>query len=240
MPRLARVVLEGLPYHVTQRGNGRQQVFFAHTDYELYLDLAFKHARAARLRVWAYCLMPNHVHWVVVPDQPLSLAKAMRATHAEYARYFNLRQRSCGHVWQARYHSCPLQGMHVWRAVAYVERNPVRACMVEQAGKYRWSSAPSRLAGCDPSGRLDLDSWRRDYTPEQWEWALATSVDEEEFRRRIVEATRRGRPLGGTAFVEELEARTGRRLKPMAPGRPRKKVAESQDEQKALAFEMGN
>jgi putative transposase len=133
MSRIARIVLEDVPYHITQRGNGRQQVFFEDRDYQLYLDLVGRSCQEAGLRIWAYCLMPNHMHLIAVPERETAMAQAMSRSNADYARYYNLRQRTCGHVWQARYFSTPLENAHLWQAMAYVERNPVRARMVARA-----------------------------------------------------------------------------------------------------------
>ncbi|MGA3190447.1 MAG: transposase [Bryobacteraceae bacterium] len=136
MSRIARIVLENIPYHLTQRGNGRQQVFFENQDYRLYLDLLRNYSEDAHLRLWAYCLMPNHVHLIAVPERPEAMASALGRTHADFARHFNLRGRTCGHVWQARFFSCPLESAHLWRAAAYVERNPSRARIVKHPGEY--------------------------------------------------------------------------------------------------------
>jgi putative transposase len=221
MPRIARVVVEGLPYHITQRGNARQQVFFDDRDYELYLDLLRDQAPRTGLRILAYCLMPNHVHLIAVPERGNAMAAALGRTHADFARHFNLRKRACGHVWQARYFSCPLDEVHLWQAIAYVERNPARARMVERAECFPWSSAPVRLGIAPDRGLVDMERWRAEYTRDQWREVLGTSVTEEAFGRRLHEASRRGRPLGGEEFVDELEHRTGRRLHPSPPGRPR-------------------
>jgi REP element-mobilizing transposase RayT len=97
--------------------------------------------RGVGVALWAYCLMPNHIHLICVPGNGQSLAAALGRTHADYARHFNIEGRSCGHGWQARYFSCPLEGVHCWQAMAYVERNPVRAGLAAQAADYRWSGA---------------------------------------------------------------------------------------------------
>jgi putative transposase len=222
MSRIARIVLEGVPYHITQRGYGRQQIFFDERDYVLYLDLLRNYAASAGLQLWAYCLMPNHVHAVALPERPRSMANAMGRTNADYARHFNLARRSCGHVWQSRFFSCPLDPAHLWRAMAYVERNPVRAGIVEVAGQYRWSTAPVHL-GMRNADDLAMKTWRMEYTPDRWNEVLRSSTDEEAFGQRLQEAARRGRPLGPVGFVEELERKTGRSLRPVASGRPRKK-----------------
>ncbi len=140
MPRVARFVAEGLPHHVTQRGNGRQQVFRCPEDYALYEDLLQRYAKRSGLALWAYCLMPNHIHLICVPEHERSLATALGRTHADFAKHFNIVGRSCGHVWQARFFSCPLDGPHTWQAMAYTERNPVRAGLVAEAADYHRSN----------------------------------------------------------------------------------------------------
>jgi putative transposase len=246
MLRMARVAVEGVPYHITQRGNAKQRIFFADSDYRMYLDLLRRHAERYGLDIWAYCLMPNHVHLIGVPRRPGSMARALGRTHAEYAQYFNLIRQSCGHVWQARYFSCPLDGAHLWRAMAYVERNPVRGGLARDASAYRWSSAAAHFGKPDPAGMVDLSVWRQEYTheytPERWREVLQNSVGDQELAERIREATVRGRPLGAAEFVEDMERRAGRSLRPMTPGRPRKARESDHDlrETPQLVLEIGN
>lgn len=223
MSRIARIILENIPYHLTQRGNSRQQIFFEPQDYRLYLDLLRNYAEDAHLRLWAYCLMPNHVHLIAVPERPEAMASALGRTHADFARHFNLRHRTCGHVWQARFFSCPLEGAHLWRAAAYVERNPSRARIVDHPGDYPWSSAPVHLGLAANPGLLDLSAWQAEYTRDRWRTVLQLGADEEAFGRRLQEASRRGRPLGSEDFAQHLEHRTGRTLRPRPAGRPGKR-----------------
>jgi putative transposase len=110
MPRIARVVAEGVPHHITQRGNGRQTVFDDAQDHHVYLKLLRKYTREHRLHIWAWCLMSNHVHLLAVPDTSDSLSRALGRVHCDYARYRNARAASCGHLWQSRYYSCPVDG----------------------------------------------------------------------------------------------------------------------------------
>ncbi len=240
MSRIARVALEGVPYHVTQRGNGRQQVFFSDDDCRLYLDLLRLNAARYHLQVWAYCLMPNHVHFIAIPERALALAKTFGRTHADYARHFNLQHRSCGHVWQARFFSCPLEGEHLWLAMAYVERNPVRARLEGLAEDYRWSSAAAHCGAPDLARLLCMSEWRKEYTVERWREVLRTSAAEEFLAERLREATARGRPFGGEEFVEELERKAERRLRPLPVGRPRKKEEVPAEEQQCVQLRLGN
>jgi putative transposase len=169
--------------------------------------------------------MNNHVHFVVVPERERSLARVFGRTHSDYARYANLVRRSGGHFWQARFYSCALDERHAWEALAYVERNPVRAAMVDQAEQYRWSTAAAHCLGDPLEGRLDLEEWRRHYTGERWREVLRTGVGDEALEERIREATRRGYPLGSEGFVERIGRALGRDLRPRPPGRPPKQAA---------------
>ena len=223
MSRIARAVAVGLPHHVAQRGNGGQRVFFTDRDREIYLDMLFDYASRYSLRVWGYCLMSNHVHFIVVPETEHGLARAFGRAHADYARYANIVQRSCGHFWQARFYSCALDSAHAWRALAYAERNPVRAGLVNAAEDYEWSSALAHCREDELDGRLDLADWRTRYDGERWRAALRVGVEQEAWEERIREATRRGLPLGSDRFVDQMSQSAGRDLKARPPGRPRKK-----------------
>jgi putative transposase len=167
---------------------------------------------------------------------------ALGRTHAEYAQYFNLIRQTCGHVWQARYFSCPLDGAHLWRAMAYVERNPVRAGLARESSAYRWSSAAAHFANTDSARIVDLSAWRREYTPERWREVLRGSIGEEQLAERIREATARGRPLGAAEFIDDMEQRAGRSLRPMPSGRPKKAHGNHTDlpATAQLALEIGN
>jgi putative transposase len=165
--------------------------------------------------------MNNHVHIVAVPQRPDSFSRTFRRTNADFARYRNLMDCSCGHRWEARYFSCPLDRAHLWRAIAYVARNPVRAGMVETAGQYEWSGARAHLGEQPTLPPLDLAEWHAHYESLHWREVLRQGVDEAAFQERIREASKRGRPLGSEAFVEKLEQEAGRRLRPNPPGRPR-------------------
>jgi len=220
MPRIARVVAVGLPHHVTQRGNNRQRIFDSDQDRLLYLKLLRTYSERHRLRLWGYCLMDNHIHLIAVPGHSGSLARTLRQTHADYARYANIKRRSSGHFWQNRYFSCALDPTHCWQALAYVEKNPVRAGMVATPAQWSWSSARAHLGDRDAGSWLDLTRWRKIYTPKQWREVLRTTVADEAHADRIREASRTGRPLGRANFIRELERLLKRRLRSRKPGRP--------------------
>jgi putative transposase len=222
MPRISRVVVPGLPHHVTQRGNGRQATFVSDDDRRVYIDLLRGHRRQYGLNIWAYCLMNNHVHLLAVPERDDSLARTLARTHADYARYWNARRGRCGHLWQARFYSCPLDDDQVWTVARYIETNPVRADIVDEAAAWPWSSAQAHVTGRDRSGLLDMHLWSSQYDGARWKDVLETSVEDEAWRQRLRDATVRGRPLGSDTFIQGLEDRLGCPLKPKPPGRPRK------------------
>ena len=130
MARLARVVVPGLPHHITQRGNGRQQTFFCDEDYEYYLELMGQWCTVHQVEIWAYCLMPNHVHLLAVPQSPDGLRLAIGEVHRRYTRMVNFREGWRGHLWQGRFASFLLDEPYVLTAARYVELNPVRAGLV--------------------------------------------------------------------------------------------------------------
>jgi len=133
MARLARVVVPGLPYHVTQPGNGRRRVFFADPDYAAYRDWLAEAAHEARVTVWAWCLMSNHVHLILVPQDEDGLRRALARVHRRYAGLIHARRRRTGHFWQGRYGAVAMDEEHLAAAYRYVNLNPVRARLVERA-----------------------------------------------------------------------------------------------------------
>jgi putative transposase len=222
MPRIARVVIPGVPHHVTQRGNDRQRVFFEDGDRALYLEILQRQSARFGLDVLAYCLMDNHVHLVATPRRADSLAKALGRAHFLYTLAVNRRRGRSGHLWQNRFFSCSLDGEHLWAALAYVELNPVRAGAVRRAWRYPWSSAAAHVGGPDTSGLLDLAAWRKMLAPGvDWKETLSAGLREEAVCD-LRTSTRTGRPCGEESFVRRLEAALGRRLHALPGGRPRK------------------
>jgi putative transposase len=221
MPRVARIVLPGLPHHVTQRGNNRQDVFFVDDDRRVYLELLKAQSERFGLSVVSYCLMTNHVHIVGTPEREESLAKAVGRTHFLYTQYVNRMHGRSGHLWQNRFFSCALEDVHLWRALCYVERNPVRAKRVRVAWRYPWSSAAAHTGERDRSGLLDLTEWAKHWKAEAWKEALRTPEDESELSTLRI-STHRGRPLATDSFLSKLEHKLGRRLRPLSVGRPKK------------------
>jgi putative transposase len=146
---MARVVVPGFPHHVTQRGNRRQRTFFSESDYRVYRTLLAQSCAADGTEVWAYCLMPNHVHLVMVPSTEDGLRSALGEAHRRYTRRVNFREGWRGHLWQERFHSFPMDERHLQAAVRYVELNPVAGGLCARAELWPWSSAGAHLHGRD-------------------------------------------------------------------------------------------
>ena len=121
------------PHHVTQRGNRREQTFFEEGDDALYRDLLADSSARTRTEVWAYCLMPNHVHLIFVPVDEDGLRRTLADLHRRYTGFVNARARATGHLWQGRYGSVFMDETHLLHAVRYVSLNPVRARLVPRA-----------------------------------------------------------------------------------------------------------
>lgn len=221
MPRISRVVGVGLPHHVTQRGNYGGVVFETNSDRGYYLNLVSEYSSRHALSILAYCLMPNHVHFVAVPGNKDSLARVFDVVNMRYAQYVNWKRAVKGHLWQSRFYSCLLDGKHLLAAARYVERNPVRAGLVKYAAAWDWSSAGSHVGQRTDRFGFDLEGlWS--LLPEirkDWESCLLNTEDSSG-DDSIRSNTRTGRPAGDDAFVKMLEKRLGCRLHPLHIGRP--------------------
>jgi len=219
MSRFARVVVPGIPFHVTQRGNDRQDVFLTDTDRQEYLALLAKRLERTRARILAYCLMDNHVHLVMLPHAANDLAETLGRVHCFYAQRFNTRYERSGHLWQNRFYSCALDDDHLRAAIRYVELNPVRAGVLSSPWEYPWSSAGYHTLGFRP--QIPLASVEAFGIPGRTQWkgflVGGVSLDELELIRN---STRKGLPLGEKQFVERLEGSISRELSRRPVGNP--------------------
>ena len=216
MPRIARVVVPGMPHHVTHRGVRRSDVFWDDSDRWLYLQLLRVACRDFLLRVWAYCLMTNHIHLVAVPEQEDSIAKVFHWVNGAYDQRFNRRYGLSGNLWESRPHSAVLDEHHAFAAVRYVEMNPVRAGMVATASDYKWSSARVHC-GLARDPLVDLSWPEPDRIPDWGAWLREPGEDEVDRLRR---STATGRPCGDDSFIRSIEDLTKRSLTPKKRGRP--------------------
>ncbi len=200
MPRSARIVIPDVPHHLIQRGNRRQNVFFSGDDKAHYLRLLLKWSHIAGIIIWAYCLMDNHVHFVAVPKRAASLAEAFGQTHKAYTKTINKCHGWDGYLWQGRFISYPMDDPYLYRAVRYVELNPVRAQVVDRAEEYPWSSARAHVLGEENIilGRAPLGMNGR-----EWAAYLAEGLVESE-TELFRDHANTGRPLGDESFLRKI------------------------------------
>lgn len=215
MARMARIVVPDYPHHVVQRGNRRQRTFFSPADYRAYIRLIAKAKSDAEVKIWAYCLMPNHVHLIAVPGQVDSLAVLFRDAHQRYTRRINSREDWRGHLWQERFHSFVMDEEHLLAAVRYVEMNPVRAGLCTSPNRWPWSSVHAHFRRQDDAIVSVAPMLER---VSNWENYLLRA--ESEVRLRVFRKhAKTGRPVGDDTFIAKLECLTGRKLRKKKPGR---------------------
>jgi len=215
------LVVPNYPHHVTQRGARKQKTFFSDHDYKMYIELLSRARERAGAEIWAYCLMPNHVHLIVVPTRLNSLAMLFRQAHRTYTLTINAREGWQGHLWQERFHSFVMDENHLRAAVRYTELNPVRGGLCSLPDEWEWSSFRAHLAGLDDklvtvAPMLDrISNWR--------EFICAEHRNDNQMTT-LREHSRNGRPAGNEEFVNKLEKLVGRSLKRRKPGRPKKVI----------------
>lgn len=219
MARLPRITVPGVAHHVTQRGNRREAIFWQADDYALYRDLLAQQCAANAVAVWAYCLMPNHVHLILVPCDEDGLSRAIGETHRRYTGYINARLRVTGHLFQGRFGSVAMNETHLLAAFRYVAMNPVKAQLVRQPRDWPWASTQAHLAARDDelvSVQPLID--RVDDVAQ-----FLSSDSDPELEQALVKGQSVGRPLMDENQLIVLEQQMQRRLRPAPRGRPRTK-----------------
>lgn len=232
MARQPRIDLPGIPQHIVQRGHGHQPCFFARADCLRYLQHLGEIARREYCHVHAYVLMDNHVHLLATPMVAGGVGRMMQALGTRYVRYVNHRYQRTGTLWDGRYRACPvLDDAYLLRCQRHVERNPLRARMVQDLAHYPWSSFRGNTA---PPGDPLLTPHRAwlalgpDTPARHRAWhAFATGTVAPDETEAIRQHLRCQHLHGPEARRRDIEARLGRALGPGRRGRPRKAGAMS-------------
>ncbi len=222
MARISRVVAPGYPHHVTQRGVRSIPIFQTDSDRKAYLNFMADELNRYGIEVLAWCLMTNHTHLIVVPNDATVLSRAVGEAHRRYTRMKNFSEDVRGYLFQGRFGSCVLDERHLLAAARYVELNPVAAGMVPEAGDYPWSSARFHL-GINTRDALVRDKNLMGLI-EDWTEYLQ-GANEPSIQTTLLRGIRTGRPAGSEQFIKMMERLTGRDLAMRKAGRPHKRAS---------------
>jgi putative transposase len=220
MPRAARFVIPRYPFHITHRGNNKEEIFQSDEDRRRYLYWFEEAKQKYGMRIISYCLMDNHVHYIAIADNELSFARTINAVHMRYAQYFNQKNKRVGHLWQGRYYSCLLDNAHLVAAVRYVERNPVRAGMVVKPWEWVWSSTAEHLES-EKKGIISLEDISSYISVSSWREYIDIA-DQAEDLIEIRKQTYSLRAWAEESFKELIERKYGVHFKMNPKGRPKK------------------
>jgi len=145
MTKATRIFIDHACYHIMARGNQKQKVFRDHEDFAEYLSMVKRAKRKYQILLYAYCLMPNHIHLLVEVKSARNISKFMHWMNRGYAAYFNTKYHKVGHLWQSRFTGKPIiKGQYLIHCANYIEANPVRAEIVDDIANYPWSSYAQR------------------------------------------------------------------------------------------------
>ena len=226
MPRKARVVVPNTPHHIVQRGHNKQVVFVERRDYNYYLQNLREWKEKLGCKLYAYCLMTNHIHLIVDPgENPDNLALLMKRVTARQTRLVNYLEKRTGSLWEGRFKSSPIDtNEYLLTCCRYVEMNPVRARMVELPEHYEWSSYRIKV-GMVKNDWLDQDpvylGLGETVDKRQAHYAEWVHIDIPDYEVNLIRnALQRGQLTGNSRFVEEIERKTGHRVELRGRGRP--------------------
>ena len=228
MPRNARIIINDYPHHIIQRGHNRQVVFASDNDYLVYLDNLREWKEKFGCKVYAYCLMTNHVHLIIDPGPDgNNLSMLMKRVAGRQTRHVNKTEGRSGTLWEGRYKSSPISmDDYLLACCRYIELNPVRAGIVAAPEAYRWSSYGAKV-GTTKQNWLDFDplylglaSTAKKRQERYRDFVLGTIAEKE--TEQIRRSIQRGQLTGTGKFVEEIEEKTGKRIEFRGQGRPRK------------------
>ncbi len=224
MPRLGRIIIPGYPHLVTHRAAARRRLFVSQASVAAYLALLKAATQRLGVRVVAYCLLPDRVHLVLIPLAEPALVRAVQQTHRLYATRLNRRKGRSAPRWAPRPLICALDRAHLPEAVCYVESSPVRCGVARSPWKCTASSAAERVGFAPSTGLLYPVELMVPWRVGRWKELVEEGADEA-FVAMLEAHVRRGWPLMAPATLAALERDLGRRLRPLARGRPKKRGA---------------
>lgn len=221
-------MLSNYPHHIVQRGHNRQVVFAGEDDFQRYMSDIAELKEAFHIRLYAWCLMTNHVHLLVCPDSAAELGQFMKGLAARATRYRNRLEGRSGTLWEGRYKSSLVDSeAYLLACCRYIELNPVRARMVARVEDYPWSSFQHRMQQNHCNTLLDEHPCYRELADnplerqEHYKQYVNAGIPDNEFQL-IQQAVNRNQLTGGSRFIDEIEQITGKRLELRGQGRPKK------------------
>jgi len=216
MPRNPRSSQGGYVYHVLNRGNGRRTIFHKDGDFAAFVKLLREAGERTPVRLLAYCLMPNHFHLALWPRADGDLSDYMMWLLTAHVRRYHQHYHGSGHVYQGRFRSFPIQeDDHLLTVLRYIERNPLRAGLVQRAQDWVWSSAAPAQGG---GPILDPGPVPR---PASWLTHVNEALTDAELEA-LRECVSRRRPYGDAAWAERTARQLGLEASLRPRGRPRK------------------
>ncbi len=223
MARQARIVIPNTAHHVSQRGNRGDFVFFKKADYQTYLDIVKEQCDENNIALYSYCLIPNQIHLLVEPRDATTLGKAIGEAHRRYTNIINAEQNWSGHLFQNRFFSYAADAQYALRAARYIETLPVSLKLTPQPEKYLWSSAKSRLKVSEDSIVKPFQSF---HAVQDWDQFLSRPMNEDEINQ-VQLHLQTGRPRGSDLFLDAIERKIGRPVRPQKRGRKPKNKTEA-------------
>lgn len=215
MARQARIVISNTPHHISQRGNRGEAVFFEKEDYQTYLDIITEQLKNAQIDLLSYCLLPNQIHLLVMPQSADKMAKAIGEAHRRYTNHINQRQGWSGHLFQNRFFSYAVDEQHTLRAARFIETLPITSGITNKPENYLWSSAKFRVKVI---GNPVLKQFPTFDSVIDWKDFLSRPMDMAELKT-IQTHLQTGRPRGNNLFLDMIEEKTGRPVRPQKRGR---------------------
>lgn len=218
MPRIARGLADNFVYHILNRGNGRQEVFHKNQDYQAFIGLMKEAKSRYSVKIFAYCLMPNHFHMVLVPNRADELSKWIQWLMTSHVRRYHRHYKTSGHVWQGRFKSFVIQqDSHLLTVLRYVEGNPVRAGLVSSAKDWLWSSHRETIG---EKTKVLIDEIPI-ALPDYWERYVDEPLTEKELER-LRRSVDRQSPYGTIIWQKQVSKEFGLESTLRPKGRPRK------------------
>jgi putative transposase len=219
MPRTSRAAVGGYCYHILNRGNARAAVFHKDEDFQAFLKVITEASLRHPMRILTFCLMQNHFHLALWPNGDGELSRWMHWLLTTHVRRYQRHYHTSGHIWQGRFKSFPVQeDNHLRVLLRYIERNPLRAGLVERAEDWPWSSLYRGPSAASAPIRLDPGP-----APRGADWAEAVNAPMFESDVALVrESIRRDRPLGDLSWTLAAAKGLGLEYSLRPPGRPRR------------------